>query len=58
MGSSPKGGGSGLVWVLSFSPGMKNALYIASSHPRLCMMKSHNLEEVTLFAQNTADLKE
>jgi hypothetical protein len=33
-GSLLKGGGSSLIRVLPFSPGVMNALYIASSHPR------------------------
>jgi hypothetical protein len=33
-GSLLKGGGSGPIRVLSFSPGVINASYIASFHPR------------------------
>jgi hypothetical protein len=29
-----------------------------SPQDHLCMVKNHNLQEVTLFVQNTADLKE
>jgi hypothetical protein len=33
-GSLLKGGGSGPITVLPFSPGAVNASYVASSHPR------------------------